>query len=550
MTFDPNKAAAAVGGPARDWRDLFGPALVGALAGVLLYVISEHWKPEAPTWYYFVIVISAAFVLTWSRATAVSSILFSTGLAIAAALPLHFMFETSGGWSDDSSFPHLAIWGALTAPYFCYVATAFFRAILGKGTSGFSYTRLFDNIIRIPLLLFLSMLFTGIIFGLYGLWTALFEVIEIDFFLELMDEPWFLLPVAGSVGGLSVALMRGWDGFVSMWKNLALLLCRLAVPIIALFSLAFLLVLPFTGLEKLWDTASATGLTGFIAITLLVFANGVRQDGLNFPPNWLQISTYSTILTAPFYVAISAYALYLRVDQYGFTPPRYMGAVLMVVLVFYALGSVLALLMRAIALRSKGFWLGLLSPLNVITAVGLGFVLISLHTPFNDPLRMSVKSQINRLTSGDVTIEEFDVAHFYFDLGQPGQDALEELQETDLGQNEVFLNNLEVARIVYSKYAYERALRAQADFDDVISEKKSIYQIDLPRMRFHNDDIGLNLVKKLAALPEGHPDHTIITTEAQSALDTESYFEFRKGWCTRAEAAGFECNAFGPMSLH
>ena len=78
--------------------------------------------------------------------------------------------------------------------------------------------------------------FAGLALILLFAWAALLKQMDVRFFSELFDEPWFILPFLGAIGGLSISMIRGQRAVLGALRFVLLLFSRLAMPIMALFS--------------------------------------------------------------------------------------------------------------------------------------------------------------------------------------------------------------------------------------------------------------------------------------------------------------------------
>jgi hypothetical protein len=83
----------------------------------------------------------------------------------------------------------------------------------------------------------------------------------------------------------------------------------------------------------------------------------------------------------------------------------------------YALGYVCAALQRR--------WLAALAPTNVLSAYLMLALVVALNTSLADPFRLSVDSQVARLTSGRVEVDRFDYDFLKYRSGRYGTLALQ-----------------------------------------------------------------------------------------------------------------------------
>jgi hypothetical protein len=125
-------------------------------------------------------------------------------------------------------------------------------------------------------------------------------------------------------------------------------------------------------------------------------------------------------------VAIAAYAVMLRVNQYGWSPERVIAAACLVVAACYALRYGLA----AIASRP---WLRWIETTNVVAAIVILAEILALFSPVADPARIAVADQVARLEAGQTPVDKFDFVFLRFHGGRYGMAALERLREKEDG---------------------------------------------------------------------------------------------------------------------
>jgi len=192
---------------------------------------------------------------------------------------------------------------------------------------------------------------------------------------------------------------------------------------VALIALLFVASLPFTGLEALWKTRSATLILMCLIATVVLFVNAVYQDGEAPPPypRWLRAVVNAALLTLPLYGALGLYALSLRIGQYGWTGERFWAALAAGTLSLYALGYAVA------ALRRNDGWLGGLRRVNVAVSLVLLALAVAANSWLLDPHRLGTASQLAQLRSGKTAAERFDLSYLRFDAGRRGYQALQGL---------------------------------------------------------------------------------------------------------------------------
>jgi hypothetical protein len=267
----------------------------------------------------------------------------------------------------------------------------------------------------------LSLGFTGAFWLLLFLAAALFKLIGVDAIDRLIKHEAFAYPATTVMFAAAVQLTDVRAALVRGVRTVALTLLAWLLPLMALIAAAFLLTLPFTGLEPLWRTKSATAILLTADAFLILLTNAAYQDGTEKTAVVLRwAARLAGVLLVPITV-LAAYGLSLRIGQYGLSPDRIIAAACVLVAAGYAVGYALA------AVR-PGDWMKPLEPTNIAMAFVVIVVLLALCTPVADPRRLSVEDQMARLQKGKVTPEAFDYLALRFDDGRFGRQALDVLQ--------------------------------------------------------------------------------------------------------------------------
>ncbi len=284
------------------------------------------------------------------------------------------------------------------------------------------FTTYFDETWKHGVQLALSILFTGAFWLLLVLASALFSMIGVDAIKKLIEQAWFGFPATAVMFAAAVQLTDVRAGLVRGVRTVSLTLLAWLLPLMVLIAAGFLATLPFQGLALLWATKKAAALLLTAAAALIVLTNAAYQDGTEQPPKVLAwAARIAGLLLAPITI-LAAYAIWLRVDQYGFTPDRVYGAACVIVAAGYAVGY-------AIAALKPGAWMKPLEATNIAMAFVAIVVLLALFTPLADPARLSVNSQVARLEAGKVKPEAFDFEFLRLRSGQRGVKAIEALEK-------------------------------------------------------------------------------------------------------------------------
>lgn len=292
------------------------------------------------------------------------------------------------------------------------------------GRQHIAYGALFTLSWQNFLVLALGGLFTLVIFGLLKLWGGLFNIIGIDYFSDLFKQKWFLYPALSLGLGFGIILLRSQLAIISTIANIWHVLTKFLLVLLVFIALLFLLFLPFEGLSALWQTGKGSLLLLWLMALILFFINSVYQseETNRAYPIWLHRFIYIGIACLPIYSVISFYGLSARVGQYGLTLERCWAWLIWGMLTLFAVGYCVGII------RKRDNWVAQLSKVNI----GMGLVVLMVTLLVNSPLldfrKISVNSQLARLDSGLVTIEEFDFHYFRNHLARPGYLALLDLK--------------------------------------------------------------------------------------------------------------------------
>ena len=284
----------------------------------------------------------------------------------------------------------------------------------------------FDTAWKAGVQLALSLGFTGAFWILLYLGAALFNIIGLKFLEHLLQKEWFSIPVTTLAFAVAVQLTDVRDALIRGVRSVVLMLLSWLLLVITVLVAGFLAALPFTGLDGLWDTGSATALVLSAGAILIILINTAYQDGLadNLPPAVLRIAVrVAGVLLTPL-MAIAVWGLWLRIGQHGLTPDRIIAVACNVIGLAYAAGYGFAALQP---FWRRADWMRPLEPTNVATALLSVAVILALFSPLADPARLSVADQVSRLTSGRVTPDRFDYRFLRFESGRAGEAALARL---------------------------------------------------------------------------------------------------------------------------
>lgn len=349
---------------------------------------------------------------------------FALGLLVVLALTGAYAGYTVGSNGIYDPFDPLQPY-MLTTFIGWYVLLPFVQAWLQTGRLRPDYPMLFEFAWNNGIVLLIAALFTGIFWALLGLWSGLFEILGVHLFRRLFFNVYFGHVATATVFAGALYIGRSHVAAVVTVRRVILAVFKSLLPLLAVIAVLFLAALPYMGLEALWATGQAAALMLMLQLLMLFFLNAVFQNGQGAAPYapWLRTFMRAAIVLLPVYTVLCLYALYLRVDQYGWTTERFWAALLMVVVGLHVFGYAGA------ALRRRGPWMAAMAPVNVTVAAIIVVLSVAVSSPLLNALRTSADSQVARLLEGEVGAQAFDYGYLRFDLGRPGIAALERLKD-------------------------------------------------------------------------------------------------------------------------
>ncbi len=403
--------------------------LAGALQGALCYAVTWYIDyaslPSNTLW--LLCLIPATVVMTTTLALSVTSL--NARFLWLALGGLGAVVAGMGAWLKGS-LSGLGQWDVretlLFFGFHLLLMTLFIlpwiqRRLAPEGAfySDF-YARNWQNALTIAIVFVSNGLFWLVLF----LWAELFKLIGIAFFERLFfDTAWFISLSFGIVSASAAVLARVQVRLIAALQHLLTLIATGLLPLTAALALLFIGALPFVGLDTISTRISAAGLLTTLALLLLLLVTVVWHPQRRTLPYYSALNALVrlAVIVVPVYPVLAAWALWLRISQYGWSPDRLYGTLVTMVALVWAVGFCVSVLFyRRESQKIQAY---------VTPATGLLSLLflILIHTPVLDPWRISVNSHMARYKEGRITADQISL-YMLSHSGRKGREALEMLQ--------------------------------------------------------------------------------------------------------------------------
>lgn len=309
------------------------------------------------------------------------------------------------------------------------VPMPFWIAQNGRGLR--DYPTLFGESWGIVVRYMVAWVFVGTVWLVILLSDALLQLVGLRLLDDVLSQgavPWLL---TGAVLGLGLAVSQDLSDYLSPFLILRLL--RLLVPVILGVTLVFLALLPLRGMAGLFGGLSVAGtllaMVGAAATLVTSTVDQSNDEAARTP--LLTLSARGLCLALPLMAALGGWAVWLRVEQYGWTPERLFAAEVAILAMGYGVLYALAVL------RGAG-WMDRIRLANVAMAVALLGLSVASLTPLLNAEAISARSVQSRLEDGRMPIAAFEprllerwgvagaavLADLQTRATEPGQEAL------------------------------------------------------------------------------------------------------------------------------
>ncbi|MGV4097336.1 DUF4153 domain-containing protein [Citrobacter freundii] len=405
-----------------------GMIFIGLLQGALCYLLMTYLVPHNDGWLFYgmpaTIAITSALLLTVvsfkQRALWYWMALIFV-VVLAMSVWLKWQVEDSDKWRQHEVFMfygwRLLLMAMLALPWIQYS--------LHVSREQARYPHFYRQLWLNALTLLIVFVANGLFWLVLLLWSEMFKLVGILFFNTLFfDTDWFGYVAFGLITALAVVLARTQSRLATAVQKLLTFIATGLLPLVALLALMFILTLPFTGLEAISQRVSAAGLMSTLTLLLLLLMAIVREpqkEALPYP-GALRYLIKCSLIVAPIYMLIAGWSLWVRIQQYGWTPERLYGVLVVVVLLVWSFGYLASILRRG---RNPHELQGPVILGVSLLALGL---LVLLSSPVIDAWRISVSSHMGLYLSGKIKPDQ--VSLYMLDhSGKPGRAALEALQK-------------------------------------------------------------------------------------------------------------------------
>ncbi|WP_151718664.1 DUF4153 domain-containing protein [Gemmobacter serpentinus] len=386
-------------------RQRLAMTVVGALAGIALFGLGEMTTRGvlgeratmagfALALVFFTGLLGMAGALRLRRAALVSA-----ALAVGVALLLFWASFRYEEPRDFANGPGIVLAGLVLT----FVPMPFAVAALTTGWR--HYPTLFSEAWGIVIRYAAAWLFVGLVWLVLYASDMLLRGVGLNIIGAVLEMPMMGFLLTGAVLGLAIAVVDEMADVVSPYLVLRLL--RLLLPPVLLVVVIFVLALPFSGTVRLFGALSAAAtLLGMAALGATLATAALDQTEEEATRSALVrrcAQGMALLLIAP--AALGAWAVWLRVGQYGWTPDRVFAACIA------ALGLGYGVLYLAAVLRGTG-WEARIRQANITMALVMLALSAAQFTPLLNPEAIAARSQLARFETGKIPAAQLDLADF------------------------------------------------------------------------------------------------------------------------------------------
>lgn len=423
---------------------------VGLLQGALLWWIIQHVFDIKGVLLHYPILMNAIFWAILGIPAAIyltedpEMSLSRRGWLVAAIGLLYTGLGAYAGWlytPSSVAVGSVDLLVLLPSPMAFLAAMALGFVLLalvpGRQSGQWSYPRLYAIAWRNAGLSGRAVFFLGVFWLAMYAGALLIDSLGISIVLDVIKKPIFIFPVSGWVIGMSFEHgHRRWNNGIVDIHESVLGFQAWFLPLIMVFGVTWVVVLPFTGLEPLLATRSAAFVLLLFTALAVYFLNCAFRHGHGYIPYSINIAFFLRYswLVVPIVVCVPALAVYKRIAQHGLTEERIWACFILLMALGYSVGYAKSIIpqkelgraheeensARLTALN----WMPSVISTNIVMALVMVALLLLMITPVADPRRLAINDQLVRLMRGDVEPASFDYKYLTRPHDQWGSDAL------------------------------------------------------------------------------------------------------------------------------
>ncbi len=393
--------------------------ILGALAGLSLWLLIDYLDEVITNSRLYTLLFAFTLAFFGSLLALIGPLRFRRAVRAAAivAVPASVLLFMAGfrfGQREDflqTGHPVIAFLVLVALPLPFMIAR---ERMAGNWRD---YEALFDHAWSIVMRYAAGWLFVAVFWGVVRLSDALLQLVGVEIIevlLRIDPAPYIM---TGAVLGVALAVLDELPDYVTPFLLLRFL--RLLLPVFLVVVAVFILALPFRGVSGLFGGLSAAATLMAIAIgsITLISAAVDRNDGDAVQSPMMRGGVQALVAMTPVIAGLALYAVWLRVDQYGWTPDRFAAAIMGVAILAYALSY-------AFAVFPKAAWMRRIRTANVYLALGVLALAALFLSPVLNVQEMSVRSQLSRFESGRTGAGALDIWTIRHHWGLAGAAAI------------------------------------------------------------------------------------------------------------------------------
>lgn len=328
------------------------------------------------------------------------------------------------------------------------VTTPFAAATIQQKQGWRRYSLLFDLSWLFVVRFLAASIFTGIFWAILLLSHEFLEIVGISIIEDLIDIDWMPALLSGAVFGLALAVVNELSDYLS--PLLIIRLLRLLLPVVLLVIAIFIVAAPLRGLSNLFGVLSSAATLiamAWAAITLITTSVD-RSDKDAAQNRFLRLAAMFLAALLPAIAFMSAYAIWVRISQYGPTPDRIVASAMACFISIYSI-------LYWYSLMHKKNWMTQIRRTNRRMAMLLIAVCALWLTPLINLERLSTKAQITRFEKGLTEVNDLPLWEMAHEWGKAGLSGIETLrQNKDHAEYDALVLRIDKAISIESKYRF------------------------------------------------------------------------------------------------